>query len=70
MNVCEVCMADGVLQVGGCWYCVRHMHEGLADVAMTIHQLATPHMECEFQDLRDELDEVLANSGYQFPDDE
>jgi hypothetical protein len=32
-------MADGVLQVGGGWYCLDHVHEGFYDVLRQINLL-------------------------------
>lgn len=68
--VCEICMADGVLEVNGCWYCLKHMHHGLHAVAETIALLATPKMEISPGELCDAFDETIAEYNYPWPDDE
>ena len=70
INVCCVCMADGVLDVGGAWYCQAHMHHGLHAVAETIVLLATPKMSIGPGDFCDIFDEVLDEYGYTWPADE
>jgi hypothetical protein len=70
VNVCVICFADGVLEVSGGWYCVKHMHHGLHAVAETIVLLATPKMTIGSDDLCVCFDELLSDYDYTWPDDE
>lgn len=70
MNVCAICMADGVLEVNGAWYCIDHMHHGLEAVAETITQLSRHRMTCDADTLIESFNETLDDYEYKFPDDE
>lgn len=68
MNVCAVCMADGVLEVNGSWYCIDHMESGLEDVARVMAQLCRNTKDIQGDELFEAFQEVLAENDY-YPDD-
>lgn len=70
MNVCAVCMADGVLEVNGCWYCIDHMTTGLEDVVRVMAQLCRHTKDIDASDLFDAFVETLDEYDYFEPEDE
>jgi hypothetical protein len=70
VNVCCICLADGVLEVNGAWYCIAHMHHGLHAVAETLALLTTPRMSTSADNLCEVFDDVLSDYDYPWPKDE
>ena len=69
MLVCVICMADGVLEVNGTWYCIDHMESGLEDVARVMYQLSRHKMQYDADSLVEAFTEVLDEHGY-YPEED
>jgi len=70
MNVCCICMADGVVDVGGAWYCTKHTHYALLAVGEQMVLLSQPKLEWNSATMEEALIELLTEAGYEWEEDE